>query len=66
MTAESITTALSVRELTVSYGGPAIVKDVSFTVPRGAVMGLLGPNGAGKSTFLNAVGSSRKGCLGGN
>ncbi|WP_338026124.1 metal ABC transporter ATP-binding protein [Corynebacterium uropygiale] len=55
MTQDSTSTALSVRGLTVSYGGPAIVKDASLTVPRGAVMGLLGPNGAGKSTFLNAI-----------
>jgi iron complex transport system ATP-binding protein len=35
-----------------SIGGQAILRDVSATIPHGAVTGLLGPNGAGKSTLL--------------
>ncbi|WP_285899144.1 alpha/beta fold hydrolase [Pseudonocardia sp. DR1-2] len=35
--------------------GFAAVSDVSFTVPRGAVLGLLGPNGAGKTTVLRML-----------
>jgi branched-chain amino acid transport system ATP-binding protein len=31
------------------------VDDVSFTVPKGEVLGVIGPNGAGKSTFINLV-----------
>jgi ABC-2 type transport system ATP-binding protein len=31
------------------------VEDLSFTVPRGAIVGLLGPNGAGKSTTLRTI-----------
>ncbi|WP_448852765.1 metal ABC transporter ATP-binding protein [Corynebacterium sp. 335C] len=46
---------LSVRNLTVTFGGPPVLHDVDVDVPRGAVMGLLGPNGAGKSTLLNAA-----------
>lgn len=31
------------------------VRDVSFSVPRGTVLGLLGPNGAGKSTTIKCI-----------
>ncbi|MEQ3552531.1 ATP-binding cassette domain-containing protein [Pseudonocardia nematodicida] len=36
-------------------GGFRAVSEVSFTVPRGAVLGLLGPNGAGKTTVLRML-----------
>ncbi len=37
------------------YGAVAAVRDVSFTVGPGEVVGLIGPNGAGKSTTLHAI-----------
>lgn len=36
-------------------GRPWAVRDVSFTVPVGAISALVGPNGAGKSTLLRSV-----------
>ena len=49
------TPALEVRGLEVRYGGVAAVRDVSFEVGAGEVVGLIGPNGAGKSTTLHAI-----------
>jgi branched-chain amino acid transport system ATP-binding protein len=46
---------LSVRDLTVRFGGLTAVDQVSFTVRPGTVHALIGPNGAGKSTCFNAI-----------
>ncbi|WP_242087613.1 ATP-binding cassette domain-containing protein [Microbacterium lacticum] len=47
--------AIEVRNLTKNYGHTTAVRDLSFVVPRGSIVGLLGPNGAGKSTTLRAI-----------
>ena len=48
---------LSVEKLMKSYNGRKVVKDVSFEVKQGEIVGLLGPNGAGKTTsFYMTVG----------
>ena len=46
---------LRTENLTKSYGGRTVVRDVSLTVASGEVVGLLGPNGAGKTTTFYMV-----------
>ncbi len=49
-----IENALEVRNLTKDYGDFVLDK-LSFTLPRGVIMGLIGENGAGKSTTINCI-----------
>lgn len=48
---------IEVESLTQRYGSYEAVRDVSFAVGRGEVVGFLGPNGAGKSTTLKVIAS---------
>ena len=46
---------LQVDGLTKRYGAVTAIKDVSFEVRPGEVLGLLGPNGSGKSTTVKIL-----------
>jgi ABC-2 type transport system ATP-binding protein len=48
-------TVIEVSGLTKRFHERAVVDDLSFTVPRGTVVGFLGPNGAGKTTTLRML-----------
>jgi ABC-type branched-subunit amino acid transport system ATPase component len=47
--------ALSVKSLTVQFGGVIAVNKVSLSVATGTLHGLIGPNGAGKTTLVDAM-----------
>lgn len=46
---------LKVDGMSRRFGGLVAVKDLSFEVRKGEILGLIGPNGAGKSTTFNVV-----------
>ena len=46
---------IEVKNLTKRYAGRTAVRDISFSVARGEIVGLLGPNGAGKSTTMRVL-----------
>jgi ABC-2 type transport system ATP-binding protein len=47
--------ALELRQVSKSFGQFHAVRELSMSVPRGAVYGFLGPNGAGKTTSLRMI-----------
>ncbi|MDG2070747.1 MAG: energy-dependent translational throttle protein EttA [Pseudomonadales bacterium] len=46
---------LEVEHLSKRFDDKLLLDDLSFTVPKGAIVGIIGGNGAGKSTFFNMV-----------
>jgi len=50
-----MTSLVSARNVSKSYGSLRAVDDVSFDIDKGRIMGLIGPNGAGKTTLLKAL-----------
>jgi branched-chain amino acid transport system ATP-binding protein len=53
-------TQLSVRNISLSFGGTQALVDVSFDVHRGEILAIIGPNGAGKTSLLNCLNSFYK------
>jgi branched-chain amino acid transport system ATP-binding protein len=47
--------ALSVRDVSLRFGGITVLDGVSFDAPRGGILGLVGPNGAGKTSLFNCI-----------
>jgi branched-chain amino acid transport system ATP-binding protein len=50
-----VASLLSVRDLTIRFGGISALTDVSFDAAQGQITGLIGPNGAGKTTCFNCI-----------
>jgi branched-chain amino acid transport system ATP-binding protein len=46
---------LSVRNISVRFGGIVALSGISFDVERGRILGLIGPKGAGKTTLFNCL-----------
>jgi branched-chain amino acid transport system ATP-binding protein len=46
---------LEAVNVTKQFGGLTAVSDVTFTIPRQAIVSIIGPNGAGKTTFFNIL-----------
>ncbi len=49
------TPLVEARGLSLRYGSKTAVDDISFTIPKGRVVGLLGHNGAGKTSLMKAL-----------
>lgn len=46
---------LEVSHVTRNFAGLVAVKDVSFTLAQGEILGMIGPNGAGKTTLISLI-----------
>jgi branched-chain amino acid transport system ATP-binding protein len=46
---------LTVKNLSLSFGGLRVLQNISMSLSCGEVLGLIGPNGAGKSALLNCI-----------
>jgi len=50
-----VTAALSIKNISIAFGGLKAVSDFSLELPAGCLYGLIGPNGAGKTTVFNLL-----------
>ena len=48
--------SISVKDISKSYGKISAIKNATFQIKKGEIVGLLGPNGAGKSTTMRIIG----------
>jgi len=46
---------LEVKNLSKAFGDKSLIEDLTFSVPKGSIVGIIGGNGAGKTTFLRML-----------
>jgi branched-chain amino acid transport system ATP-binding protein len=51
----AVSALLSIRQVSIAFGGLKAVQDFNVEIPQGALYGLIGPNGAGKTTVFNVL-----------
>lgn len=52
---EDVQAIISIENITVSYNGEVILKDISLAIEFNQIVGFIGPNGAGKTTLIRTV-----------
>ena len=51
---------IEARNLRKAYGDTVLFDDLTFTLPRGGIVGVIGPNGAGKTTLFRMITGQEK------
>lgn len=51
----SMANIVEIKNLSKGYGKKSVLKDISFTIAEGQIVGLFGPNGSGKTTLLKTM-----------
>lgn len=52
---ETVTPAIELKDVSVSFGNTEVLKDVSVQLEKGAFLGIIGPNGGGKTTLIKVL-----------